>query len=302
MVALLSPITVKDDWDNFLIHGDLDFAHALPTKERFRANYFRHFFGLGAVFRLVPSQIRSIEELHLPAQIKDFAKLRSGLVFVTGPTGSGKSTTLAAIIDYINTNFAKKIITIEEPVEFIHADKKSLISHREVGRDTVSFTSGLRTAIKSDANIILVGEMRDMETIELALTASETGILVFATLHTNSAAKTIDRIIDSFPANRKNQIRTILANNLKAIIAQQLLPSSDKSRRWAAYEILIRNQALGNIIQTGESMRLTSEIQTNRALGMVLMDDSLMELVRAGKVTKQEAFLKAIEKNRFEGV
>jgi twitching motility protein PilT len=299
MIALLSPIPLKEDWQQFVNHGDLDFAYAFGQEARFRANYFRHFFGLGAVFRLIPSKLRSIEELDLPPRIKDFSKWRSGLVLVTGPTGSGKSTTLAAIIDYINTNFPKKIITIEEPVEFTHINKKSIISHREVGRDTLTFASGLRTSIKSDTNIILVGEMRDRETIELALTASEMGILVFGTLHTNSAAKTIDRIIDAFPPNRKNQIRTVLANNLRAIIAQQLLPGADKSRRWAAYEILIRNQALGNIIQSGETMRLTSEIQTNRGLGMVLMDDSLMELVKANKVTKEDAYLKAIEKTKF---
>jgi len=299
MVELLAPIALKEDWQKFESRGDLDFAYALGDQARFRANYFRHFYGLGAVYRLIPSQIRSIEELDLPSRIKDFAKLRSGIVLVTGPTGSGKSTTLAAIIDYINSNFAHKIITIEEPVEFTHPNKLSLISHREVGKDTNSFSNGLRTAIKSDANIILVGEMRDRETIELALTASEMGILVFGTLHTNSAAKTIDRIIDTFPQNRKNQIRTVLANNLKAIIAQQLLPSADGTRRWAAYEILIRTPGLGNIIQSGETMRLTSEIQTNRAQGMVLMDDSLWELVKTKKVTKEDAFLKAIEKSRF---
>lgn len=299
MLSLLSTIPPHEDWKKFIDHGDLDFAYALGHEARFRANYFRHFFGLGAVFRLIPSKIRSIEELDLPPRIKDFAKWRTGLVLVTGPTGSGKSTTLAAIIDYINTNFTQKIITIEEPVEFTHSNKKSIISHREVGKDTMTFASGLRTAIKSDTNIILVGEMRDRETIELALTASEMGILVFGTLHTNSAAKTIDRIIDTFPPNRKNQIRTILSNSLKAIIAQQLLPSADKTRRYAAYEILIRNQALGNIIQSGETMRLTSEIQTNRGLGMILMDDSLMELVKGNKVTKEEAYLKAIDKTKF---
>jgi len=299
MIALLLPITAKEDWQRFRTRGDLDFAYAYETQARFRANYFRHFFGFGAIFRLIPSQIRSFEELDLPPHIKNFAKWRSGLVLVTGPTGSGKSTTLAAIIDYINTNFARKIITIEEPVEFTHSNKKSFISHREVGRDTVSFASGLRTAIKSDANIILVGEMRDYETIELALTASEMGILVFGTLHTNSAAKTVDRIIDSFPPNRKNQIRTVLANNLRAIVAQQLLPSADKTRRWAAYEILIRTQALGNLIQTGETVRLTSEIQTNKGQGMILMDDYLTDLLKAGKVTKEEAYLKAIDKSKF---
>jgi len=299
MVNLLSPIALKEDWQKFVKIGDLDFAYALGSEARFRANYFRHFYGLGAVFRLIPSKLRTIEELDLPPKIKDFSKWRSGLVLVTGPTGSGKSTTLAALIDYINANFAQKIITIEEPVEFTHPNKKSIVSHREVGKDTETFATGLRTAIKSDANIILVGEMRDRETIELALTASEMGILVFGTLHTNSAAKTIDRIIDAFPPNRKNQIRTILANNLKAIIAQQLLPSIDGKRRYAAYEILIRNQALGNIIQSGETMRLTSEIQTNRGQGMILMDDSLMDLVRTKKVSKEEALLKAIEKIKF---
>ena len=299
MTTLLSEIPPSEDWSHFQIKGDLDFAYALGQQARFRANYFRHFFGLGAVFRLIPSQIRTIAELSLPERIKDFAQWRAGLVLVTGPTGSGKSTTLAAIIDYINTNFAQKIITIEEPVEFIHSNKNSLISHREVGKDTRSFTTGLRTAIKSDANIILVGEMRDRETIELALTASEMGILVFGTLHTNSAAKTVDRIIDTFPISHKNQIRTILANNLKAIIAQQLLPSIDQSRRYAAYEILIRTQALGNIIQTGESMRLNNEIQMNRGQGMILMDDYLMELVKAGKVAKENAYLKAIDKTKF---
>jgi twitching motility protein PilT len=299
MTALLSPIALKEDWQRFETRGDLDFAYALGQEARFRVNYFRHFFGLGAVFRLIPSKIQSIEELDLPARIKDFAKWRTGLVLVTGPTGSGKSTTLAAIINYINTNFSQKIITIEEPVEFTHPNRKSIISHREVGKDTVSFAGGLRTAIKSDANIILVGEMRDRETIELALTASEMGILVFGTLHTNSAAKTIDRIIDAFPMNRKNQIRTLLSNSLKAIISQQLLPSADGTWRYAAYEILIRTPALGNIIQTGETNRLINEIQTNRALGMVLMDDSLMELVKAKKVTKEEAHLKAFEKTKF---
>ena len=299
MVDLLSPICLSSEWEHFNQHGDLDFAYAFGETARFRANYFRHFFGLGAVYRLIPSKIRSIEELDLPARIKDFAKWRSGLVLVTGPTGSGKSTTLAAIIDFINTQHVKKSITIEEPVEFTHTNKKCLISHREVRKDTATFASGLRTAIKSDANIILVGEMRDRETIELALTASEMGILVFGTLHTNSAAKTIDRIIDAFPTNRKNQIRTVLANNLKAIIAQQLLPSLDGTRRHAAYEILIRTQALSAIIQAGEITRLNSEIQINRAQGMILMDDYLMDLVRQNKVTKEEAYLKAIDKTKF---
>ncbi len=299
MTALLSQIAPPEDWQRFQGHGDLDFAYTFNREARFRANYFRHFFGLGAVFRLIPSKIRTLADLELPEKIKDFPKWRSGIILVTGPTGSGKSTTLAALIDYINENYSHKIITIEEPVEFTHPSKKCLITHREVGKDTVSFAQGLRTAIKSDVNMILVGEMRDKETIELALTASEMGILVFGTLHTNSAAKTIDRIIDAFPSNQKNQIRNVLANNLKAIIAQQLIPSADGKRRYAAYEILIRTTALSNIILTGESLRLTNEIQMNRGQGMVLMDDSLMELVKANKITKEAAYLKAINKSKF---
>ena len=296
--SLLEPLVQPTEWQHFTSGGDLDFAHSYNTS-RMRANYFKHFYGMGAVFRLIPSKIRTLEELDLPAHIKNFAKWRSGLVLVTGPTGSGKSTSLAAIIDYINANFAYKIITIEEPVEFMHTRKKSIISHREVGKDTDSFANGLRTAIKSDANIILVGEMRDIETIELALTASEMGILVFGTLHTNSAAKTVDRIVDAFPMSRKNQIRTILANNLRAIIAQQLIPSVDGKRRYVAYEILLRSSALFNIIQSGETVKLNSEIQMNRQMGMQLMDDSLMQLVTSGKISKENAFLKAIDKTKF---
>ncbi len=299
ITSLLSEIASPSDWTHFESHGDLDFAYAYGTEARFRANYFRHFYGLGAVLRIIPSQIKTVEELGLPPKVKDFCKFRAGLVLVTGPTGSGKSTTLAALIDHINTNQAKKIVTIEEPVEFTHPNKKSIITHREVGLDTPSFASGLRAAVKSDADIILVGEMRDRETIELALSAAEMGILVFGTLHTNSAAKTIDRIIDAFPANRKNQIRTILANTIKAIIAQQLLPSADHSKRYAAHEVLVRTQAIPAIIQAGEIVRLTSEIQTNKQHGMQLMDDSLMELVKANKVTKEEAYMKAIDKAKF---
>ena len=299
MIGLLSEIASPEDWQHFGSYGDLDFAYAFGDQARFRVNYFRHFFGLGAVMRIIPTHIKTVEELGLPAKVKDFCKFRSGLVLVTGPTGSGKSTTLASLIDHINTNQAKKIVTIEEPVEFTHVNKRSIITHREVGLDTNSFASGLKSAIKSDADIILVGEMRDRETIELALTAAEMGILVFGTLHTNSAAKTIDRIIDAFPANRKNQIRTILANTIKAIIAQQLLPSTDHTKRFAAHEILVRTQALPAIIQSGEIIKLTSEIQTNKQFGMQLMDDSLMELVRASKVSKEEAHMKAIDKSKF---
>jgi twitching motility protein PilT len=221
-------------------------------------------------------------------------------VLVTGPTGSGKSTTLAAILDFINKNFAKKVITIEEPVEFVHKSKQCVIKHREVGEDTKSFASGLRGALKSDVDIILVGEMRDQETIELALTAVEMGILVFGTLHTSSAAKTIDRIIDVFPPKQKSQIRTILANALKGVVAQQLLKTADGKGRCAAHEILLSNSGLPGIIRSGESVKLNSLIQMNTKTGMQTMDECLFQLVSEGRVTSVEAHLKAIDKNRFE--
>lgn len=299
MTDYLSEIAGKVAWSEFQKKGDLDFAYAMGTKSRFRANYFRHFFGLGAIFRTIPTKILTLEQINCPDVFKTFADLRSGLVLVTGPTGSGKSTTLAAIIDYINSHHRYKIVTIEEPVEFVHVNKSSLIIHREVGKDTHSFTSGLQGALKSDANVILVGEMRDRETIELALTAVEMGILVFGTLHTNSASKTIDRIIDVFPANKKNQIRSILANALQGVVSQQLLKSADGNRRWAAHEILLYNSALPGIIRSGESNKLESMIQTSRGSGMILMDDRLEELLKEGKISKEAAFDKASDKARF---
>lgn len=299
MTDYLKEIVDEGQWKKLEQTGDLDFAYALSNQARFRANYFLHSFGFGAIFRMIPSKILTLKDLDMPETLNQFASLPSGLVLVTGPTGSGKSTTLAAIIDNINSQYSKKIITIEEPVEFIHPNKKSLISHREVGFDTASFTEGLRTAIKSDVNIILVGEMRDQETIRLALTAAEMGILVFGTLHTNSAPKTVDRIVDIFPTSQKAQIRTTLANVLKGVVSQQLVRSADGKRRWVAYEILLRSSALGAIIQAGETVKITSEIQLNRQSGMVLMDDCLSALVMSGKVSKQEAFKKAIDKSRF---
>ncbi|MFH0753545.1 MAG: PilT/PilU family type 4a pilus ATPase [Candidatus Omnitrophota bacterium] len=297
--GLMSEIAGAQGWGRFLQTGDLDFAYALGQEARFRANYYRHFYGFGAVFRLIPSKIVPLEQLGMPDTLKNFGELNAGLVLITGPTGSGKSTTLAAVIDYINRTKAKKIITIEEPVEFMHANQKSIVTHREVGLDTVSFASGLKSAIKSDAQIILVGEMRDRETIMLALTAAQMGILVFGTLHTNSAAKTIDRIVDIFPMDRKNQVRTVLANTLQGIVAQQLLKSADGRRRWVAYEILLRCVSLGAIISDGDASKLVSEIQTNKAMGMVSMDDSLADLVNAGRVKSEDAFMKAIDKPSF---
>jgi twitching motility protein PilT len=299
MEHLLKEIASPQHWEQFTRNGDCDFAYALGTAARFRANYLKQVNGFGAVFRIIPSRVLTLEQIEAPEVFSTFTNLTSGLVLITGPTGSGKSTTLAAIIDSINTHHARKIVTIEEPVEFVHQSKRSIVIHREVGEDTESFMSGLQGALKSDVNIVLVGEMRDRETIELALTAAEMGILVFGTLHTNSAAKTIDRVVDSFPARKKYQIRTQLSNSLKGVVAQQLLRSADGTRRYAAYEILLWTSALPPIIRSGETNKLTSMLQTGRQAGMISMDDCLFEMVKAGKVTREAAFMKAIDKGRF---
>jgi twitching motility protein PilT len=298
--SMLQQIASPANWERYLSTGDLDFAYALGEKARFRANYFRHFDGYGAIFRIIPSKVLTLSDLKAPEVLKSFSELRSGLVLVTGPTGSGKSTTLAAVLDHINANYSRKIITIEDPVEFVHKPKKSVILHREVHNDTHSFASGLRSAIKSDVDVILVGEMRDQETIDLALTAVEMGILVFGTLHTNSAPKTVDRIIDTFPAKKKPQVRNVLANALQGIVAQQLLRSADGSRRYAAHEILLYTSALPGIIRSGESVKLTSMMQLGGKYGMQTMDDCLLRLVNDGSVTREEAYLKALDKSRFE--
>lgn len=300
MIELLSEIAPQALWQKYGRMGDIDFAYAMGTTARFRANYYRHFSGMGAVFRVIPSKILTLEQLNTPEILKSFAKLQSGLVLVTGPTGSGKSTTLAAIINHINETTSKKIVTIEEPLEFVHPSKNCLVIHREVGVHTDSFASGLCGAMKSDANVILVGEMRDRETIELACAAAEMGILVFGTLHTNSAAKTIDRIIDVFPAKKKNQIRSVLSNSIQGVVSQQLLRKADGKGRVAAHEILIGTAALPGIIRSGESQKLNGLIQTGSKEGMISMDDTLRNLVKADIVTAEAALMKAIDKRRFE--
>jgi len=299
MEGILQEITSPDQWQRYQNNGDLDFAYAMGDKARFRANYFRHFHGSGAIFRIIPSKILTLDSLKAPKVFKSFAHLQAGLVLITGPTGSGKSTTLAAIIDYINDNVTKKIMTIEDPVEFVHRSKKSLITHREVGDDTKSFATGLMGAIKSDVNVVLVGEMRDRETIELALTATEMGVLVFGTLHTNSAAKTLDRITDVFPNTQRDQIRGLLSVSLRAIVSQQLLRTADGKGRCAAHEILLYTPALTGVIRTGDVSALYSYIQTGRRLGMQTMDDALMAQVKEGRITKEEAYNKAMDKGKF---
>jgi twitching motility protein PilT len=258
--------------------------------------------GAGAVFRLIPERIVPLAELDLAKSVESLAHLQHGLVLVTGPTGSGKSTTLAAIIDCINSTYEKHIVTIEDPVEFIHQNKKSVFSQREVGSDTESFGAALRAAIRQDADVILVGEMRDLETIALAITAAEMGTLVFGTLHTNGAANTIDRLIDAFPAEEQSQIRTTLAESLAGVVSQLLLRTADGLGRCAATEILLKTQGLANIIREGNTPMLTTVIQSGKNQGMQLMDDALGTLVEQRRITVRDAYLKASNKARFEGL
>ncbi|GMU60154.1 MAG: twitching motility protein PilT [Myxococcaceae bacterium] len=296
----LMELTTEEQWNHFSKNLDLDFAYALPGVARFRANYFNQERGAGAVFRIIPEKIRTLEELKAPAALAGLAELEQGLVLVTGPTGSGKSTTLAAIIDLINTKHAKHIITIEDPVEFVHQNKKCTLSQREVGNDTKSFSAALRSAIRQDPGVILVGEMRDMETISLAITAAEMGVLVFGTLHTNNAPKTIDRVIDAFPTDQQQQVRTMLSESLAAVVSQLLLRTPDGRGRIAVHEILLKTAGLPNIIREGNTPMINSIIQSGKGQGMQAMDDVLFNLAREGKIAAEDAFHKATSKARFE--
>ncbi len=297
---LLKPIARPEHWQSYDKDGDLDFAYGLEGVARFRANYFVQEHGAGAVFRIIPEEIVPLEKLSLPPVIERFTELRKGLVLVTGPTGSGKSTTLAAIIDRINRTQRKHVVTLEDPVEFVHQNKSCVFSHREVGNHSKSFANGLRAAIRQDADVILVGEMRDFETISLAITAAEMGMLVFGTLHTNSAAKTIDRIVDTFPSDQQAQARLSLSESIAGIVAQLLLPTADGKGRRACVEILVRTPGLPNIIREGNMAMLKSLIQSGKNEGMQAMDDALMALVEEGSVSPQDAYMKALDKPRFE--
>lgn len=300
MDRLLREICPPEGYEKFLRTGDYDFAYEMNEEARFRCNYHRHIHGLGGIFRLIPNRIKSIAELNLPPVIQTVGDLKSGLVLVTGPTGSGKSTTLAAIIDYINRKYAKHIVTIEEPIEFVHQNKRCVVTQREVPNDAKTFFHGLKASLREDSDVILVGELRDLETISLALTAAETGLLVFATLHTNNARKTVDRVIDAFPATQQEMIRTMLANSLRAVIAQLLLKRCDSGGRVAVNEILIANPAVGAIIREGATMKLLDVIKTGAADGMQLMDDAIFKHLEAGHISPYEAYMKGIEKQRFE--
>jgi len=277
---------------------ETDFSFEIPNLARFRVNVFNQNRGAGAVFRTIPSKVLSLEELGCPAIFKTIAENPRGIVLVTGPTGSGKSTTLAAMIDYVNTNRGEHILTIEDPIEFVHKSKKSLVNQREVFRDTQSFAAALRSALREDPDVILVGEMRDLETIRLALTAAETGHLVFGTLHTTSAAKTIDRVVDVFPGDEKEMVRAMLSESLRAVISQTLLKKISGGRV-AAHEIMICNPAIRNLIREAKVAQMYSAIQTGRALGMQTLDQNLLELVEKEAVLRKDAKLKAENKDLF---
>jgi twitching motility protein PilT len=299
MQRLISPILPPHNTAQFEETFDTDFAHEIPGVARFRVNVFKDRFGMGAVFRQIPMEIVTAEKLGLSKEVLDLCFLSKGLVLVTGPTGSGKSTTLCALVDYINRNRKDHIITIEDPIEFVHAKKKCLINQREVHIHTKSFTNALRAALREDPDIVLVGEMRDLETISIAIETAETGHLVFGTLHTSTAASTVDRIIDQFPADRQAQIRTMLAGSLKGVVAQTLCKKADGKGRVAAMEVLFVTSAVSNLIREGKIFQIPSVIQTSKNQGMILLNDALFKLVVDGKVSPEEAYLKAIDKSNF---
>ncbi len=297
---MLSEIAGPARWHRYEDKGDLDFAYEMDEESRFRCNYLKQINGYGAVFRLIPTKIATLEDLNLPPVIKEFGNVRGGLVLVTGPTGSGKSTTLAALIDYINETHSRHVITIEEPIEFVHRHKKSIVVQREIPDHSASFAAGLKAALREDADIVLVGEMRDLETISLALTAAETGLLVFGTLHTNNARKTIDRMVDVFPSDQQSQVRTMLSASLRGVVAQLLLKRSDGRGRVAVNEILVANTAVSAIIREGATQKLQDVIVGGKGQGMQFMDDAIWQQMQQGIVTPHEAFMKAIDKNRFK--
>ena len=300
--AMMQEIALPKHWEEYCTTNDLDFAYGIEGVARFRANYFVQQNGAGAVFRIIPEDIVTMEQLRLADAIETLAHLDQGLVLVTGPTGSGKSTTLAAIVDKINKTYPKHIVTIEDPVEFVHQHQTATFSHREVGLHTHSFESALRAAIRQDADVILVGEMRERETISLAITAAEMGMLVFGTLHTNNAAKTIDRIIDAFPADEQNMIRLSLSESLAGIVSQQLLRTADGKGRVACNEILLRTPGLPNVVREGNNMMLNSIIQAGKKEGMQAMDDVLLQFAKDGIITGHDAYMKATDKQRFESI
>jgi len=283
----------------------VDFGYEIPHLSRFRVNFYQQKNGVGAAFRQIPTSVLTFEDFEkfdapLPSVLKKFAMLHRGLIVATGPTGSGKSTTLAAMVDYCNKNRRDHIITVEDPIEFVHESKNCLVNHREVGVHTKSFSAALRGALREDPDIILVGEMRDLETIELALTAASTGHLVFGTLHTQSAAKTVDRMIDVFPAEQQNKIRATLSESLKGIVAQSLFRRIDKKGRVAAMEILVFTTAIANLVREGKTHQIPGMIQVGKKLGNQPLDDSIMEHLRMKRIAAEEAYDKCLDKKKFK--
>ncbi len=301
--AMLYEIAPEHKIKIFEETGDVDFAYEIPGLARYRANFFRQKDGVGAVFREIPDKILTCEELGLPPVIRQLATLPRGLILVTGPTGSGKSTTLAAIIDVANKTRKDHIITVEDPIEFVHVSQKAVINHREVGIHTKSFSAALRGALREDPDIIMVGEMRDLETIELAIEASSTGHLVFSTLHTSSAAKTVDRIIDVFPTEQQEQIRSTLSDGLRAVVCQSLFRRRDQREntmgRVAALEIMIATPAVRNLIRERKTFQIPSAIQTGKKYGMQSLDDSIMDHLTKKRISPEEAYAKCYDKNKF---
>jgi twitching motility protein PilT len=303
--AMLYEITPEYKIKIFEESGDVDFGYEIPNLARFRVNFFNQKYGVAAVFRQIPSKVLTFEDFEkfdapLPPVLKKFAMLHRGLVLVTGPTGSGKSTTLAAMVDWANRHRKDHILTVEDPIEFVHESKNCLVNHREVGLHTKSFASALKGALREDPDIILVGEMRDLETIELAITAAATGHLVFGTLHTQSAAKTIDRIIDVFPADQQNKIRATLAESLKGVVAQNLFKRIDKKGRVAALEVLVVNTAVANLIREAKTHQIPGMIQVGKKQGNTPLDDSIMDHMKGKRISPDEAYDKCLDKKKFK--
>ena len=298
---LLGPITPPNLWEDWRVTGDADFAYSMAEQARFRVNLFKQEHGSGAVLRMIPPRVLTIEDLGIPPQVAAVGRLPRGLILVTGPTGSGKSTTLAALLDKINRTRALHIVTIEDPVEFVHISNKSIITHRELGPDSPSFTAALKASLREDPDVILVGELRDLETMKMALQAAETGLLVFGTLHTNSASKAIDRLIDGFPSDEQEQVRTVLSDVLKGVVAQVLLRKKGGGRI-AAFEVLRGSPALSNAIREGKTAAINSMIQIGKSQGMIGMDQYLADLAAQDEVEFDEAFDKCLDKDNFRNL
>ncbi|MEM6640108.1 MAG: type IV pilus twitching motility protein PilT [Pseudomonadota bacterium] len=298
--AMMSEIMTPKARSDFNANHQADFAYSFGDRGRFRVNAFRHLSGHGAILRAIPAGALTLEQLNAPRALYDMCREKQGLVLVTGKTGSGKSTTLAAMVDYINANTKGHILTIEDPIEFTHERKGCLISQRQVGEHTPSFAASLKSALREDPDVILVGEMRDLETVSIAVTAAETGILVMGTLHTNSAASTVDRIINTFPADKQPHIRTMLSTSLRGVVAQQLVKKADGSGRVAAMEIMVNNNAIGNLIRQGKIDQVENAMQSSAQAGMQTMDTALRSLVRKREITGEQAYLKAIQKDNFK--